>query len=175
MSEQQPDQIHTEAQEPATEASAIYEPPATDSSESGSEFSSYATLSKLPAPEISTTRSGENLIDSSLQQQGDRDKKGDPEALIHTSAALESASSSNAESSKTMKTSTKDSTKPNSRRKPKVAGPIASDKIVVAVFGLTGTGKSTFISKLTGRDVKIGHGLQSCEDIVDTICQSICN
>src|SRR5271155_3604591 len=109
MSEQQPDQIHTEAQEPATEASAIYEPPATDSSESGSEFSSYATLSKLPAPEISTTRSGENLIDSSLQQQGDRDKKGDPEALIHTSAALESASSSNAESSKTMKTSTKDS------------------------------------------------------------------
>ena len=31
--------------------------------------------------------------------------------------------------------------------------------IVIAVFGLTGTGKSSFISKLTGKDVNIGHGL----------------
>ena len=35
-------------------------------------------------------------------------------------------------------------------------------KIVIAVFGLTGTGKSSFISKLTGQELKIGHDLRSC-------------
>ena len=38
-----------------------------------------------------------------------------------------------------------------------------SNNIFIAVFGSTGTGKSSFISKLTGKDVKIGHGLQSCK------------
>lgn len=32
---------------------------------------------------------------------------------------------------------------------------------VIAVFGMTGTGKSTFINKLTGANVKIGHNLHS--------------
>ena len=35
-------------------------------------------------------------------------------------------------------------------------------KIVIAVFGLTGTGKSSFISKLTGEELEIGHDLKSC-------------
>lgn len=34
---------------------------------------------------------------------------------------------------------------------------------VVAVMGPTGTGKSTFISKLAGREMNIGHNLSSCE------------
>lgn len=34
---------------------------------------------------------------------------------------------------------------------------------VVAVMGPTGSGKSTLISKLAGRPVKIGHSLKSCE------------
>ena len=33
----------------------------------------------------------------------------------------------------------------------------------IAVFGLTGTGKSSFINTLTGKQVGIGHGLESCE------------
>lgn len=34
--------------------------------------------------------------------------------------------------------------------------------VVVMVMGITGVGKSTFISKLTGEDVGIGHDLASC-------------
>ena len=33
----------------------------------------------------------------------------------------------------------------------------------IAVMGLTGSGKSTFISKLVGDEVVIGHQLESCE------------
>lgn len=33
---------------------------------------------------------------------------------------------------------------------------------MIAVMGPTGTGKSTFISKLAGRDMNIGHSLSSC-------------
>lgn len=36
-------------------------------------------------------------------------------------------------------------------------------KILVAVFGQTGTGKSSFISKVAGRDVGVGHDLRSCK------------
>ncbi|OTB09449.1 hypothetical protein M426DRAFT_316001 [Hypoxylon sp. CI-4A] len=35
--------------------------------------------------------------------------------------------------------------------------------VLIAVMGMTGSGKTTFISKVTGRtDLKIGHGLTSC-------------
>ncbi len=34
---------------------------------------------------------------------------------------------------------------------------------VVAVMGPTGTGKSTFISKLAAREMEIGHDLSSCK------------
>jgi hypothetical protein len=151
---------------PATGASAIYDLSAADLNESDSEFSSLATPPELPIPEISTVGSGEDLIDVSPQQQGDGDEKNHPEVLVHTS---------HTGSGKTVKTSTKDSSKPDAWKRPRTDSPTASNKIVVAIFGLTGTGKSSFISKLTGREVKIGHGLESCEDIVDTICQSACN
>lgn len=36
-----------------------------------------------------------------------------------------------------------------------------TNHIVIAVCGVTGTGKSTFISKVSGKEVAIGHGLQS--------------
>jgi GTP-binding protein EngB required for normal cell division len=42
----------------------------------------------------------------------------------------------------------------------------ASDSSVIAVFGMTGTGKSSFIRKLTGTEVKVGHGLHSCRSHV---------
>ena len=35
--------------------------------------------------------------------------------------------------------------------------------VYVAVMGVTGAGKSTFIEKLTGKEVNIGHGLFSCK------------
>ncbi|EXA29334.1 hypothetical protein FOVG_19158 [Fusarium oxysporum f. sp. pisi HDV247] len=34
--------------------------------------------------------------------------------------------------------------------------------ILIAVMGMTGAGKTTFISKITGLDMEIGHGLKSC-------------
>ncbi|KAK2013809.1 hypothetical protein LZ32DRAFT_675564 [Colletotrichum eremochloae] len=36
-----------------------------------------------------------------------------------------------------------------------------SSDIIIAVMGVTGSGKSTFISQLTGQEVPIGHGLRS--------------
>lgn len=61
----------------------------------------------------------------------------------------------------------KPSEKPTSKRtvsSPRVEQTIKpSNAIVIAVFGLTGTGKSSFISKLSGRDVKRGEGFNSCK------------
>ncbi|KAK2794373.1 hypothetical protein FQN52_008732 [Onygenales sp. PD_12] len=44
-----------------------------------------------------------------------------------------------------------------------------SNNIIIAVFGQTGSGKSSFISKLTGLPVEIGHGLQSCTSAIEEI------
>ena len=35
--------------------------------------------------------------------------------------------------------------------------------VYVAVMGVTGAGKSTFIEKLTGKEINVGHGLFSCK------------
>jgi len=43
--------------------------------------------------------------------------------------------------------------------------PESSNPIIIAVFGKTGTGKSSFIKGVTGQDLKIGHGLESCQQI----------
>lgn len=37
------------------------------------------------------------------------------------------------------------------------------EDVVIAVMGITGAGKSTFINHLVDQDVKIGHELVSCE------------
>jgi hypothetical protein len=34
--------------------------------------------------------------------------------------------------------------------------------IIIALFGKTGTGKSSFIKGVTGQDLEIGHDLKSC-------------
>jgi signal recognition particle receptor subunit beta len=36
------------------------------------------------------------------------------------------------------------------------------DDIIIAVMGITGSGKTTFISHFADKDVEIGHGLESC-------------
>jgi len=36
--------------------------------------------------------------------------------------------------------------------------------IVIAVFGQTGTGKTSFVKAVTGKDLQIGHSLTSCEN-----------
>ena len=72
---------------------------------------------------------------------------------------------------KPVKLSTKYSSKDSSKARKETktsAGPSSND-IVIAVFGLTGAGKSSFISKLTGMDLQIGHGLQSCESPLMTL------
>ncbi|KAI4209097.1 MAG: hypothetical protein LQ351_007933 [Letrouitia transgressa] len=40
---------------------------------------------------------------------------------------------------------------------------------MIAVMGPTGTGKSTFISKLAGQEVKIGHNLSSCTQEIEEV------
>lgn len=155
--------------------STIYELSGTGLNKSSSEISSVQTPSEFLVPEIPSIGFWDNWIDMPLQQQGDGDGKGDPETLVGTSAVPEPVSFSNAGPGKPTKTITRDPAKPNVRKKSRTGVTTASDKIVVAVFGLTGTGKSNFIRKLTGQDVEIGHGLQSCEHAVDTIYQSTCN
>lgn len=39
----------------------------------------------------------------------------------------------------------------------------SKEDIIIAVMGVTGAGKSTFVSLLSGEDIEIGHGLQSCK------------
>ncbi|KAH9205376.1 P-loop containing nucleoside triphosphate hydrolase protein [Leptodontidium sp. 2 PMI_412] len=44
--------------------------------------------------------------------------------------------------------------------------------IVIAVFGQTGTGKTSFIKAVTGKDLQIGHSLTSCtEDVLAVPCR----
>ncbi|MCJ1435575.1 hypothetical protein MMC27_004949 [Xylographa pallens] len=80
---------------------------------------------------------------------------------------------------KPIKFSTKHSSKDSSKARKETKnseGPSAND-IVIAVFGLTGAGKSSFISKLTGKDLRIGHGLQSCTSEIEEVqCKiGLCN
>jgi hypothetical protein len=39
----------------------------------------------------------------------------------------------------------------------------SKNDIIIAVMGVTGAGKSTFISLLSDEKIEIGHGLKSCE------------
>ena len=41
-------------------------------------------------------------------------------------------------------------------------GPRRVQDVYIAVMGVTGAGKSTFISTCSGKKAKIGHSLQSC-------------
>ena len=43
---------------------------------------------------------------------------------------------------------------------------IRAEDVLIAVMGATGSGKTTFISKLVEEDVGIGHGLKSGETLV---------
>ncbi|KEY67953.1 hypothetical protein S7711_02161 [Stachybotrys chartarum IBT 7711] len=48
--------------------------------------------------------------------------------------------------------------------------PWSNKDVVIAVMGMTGSGKTTFISKVTGRsDLKIGHDLTSCTRDIEVI------
>lgn len=40
--------------------------------------------------------------------------------------------------------------------------PIPNNEILIAVFGMTGTGKTTFIEKVSGQRLNVGHNLRSC-------------
>lgn len=41
----------------------------------------------------------------------------------------------------------------------------SKEDIIIAVMGVTGAGKSTFVSLLSGEHIEIGHGLQSCKTL----------
>lgn len=36
------------------------------------------------------------------------------------------------------------------------------------VMGMTGSGKSTFVSRCTGKDAPVSHGLYSCKDLLSS-------
>ena len=49
----------------------------------------------------------------------------------------------------------------------------AEGDVFIAVLGVTGAGKSTFISKCTEKEVSIGHNLQACTQEVGVfLCKS---
>ncbi|KAH6714305.1 P-loop containing nucleoside triphosphate hydrolase protein [Leptodontidium sp. MPI-SDFR-AT-0119] len=50
---------------------------------------------------------------------------------------------------------------------------ISASSIVIGVMGLTGSGKSTLISTLTGEDVPIGHTLEACTSEVTIYCAEV--
>ena len=113
-------------------------------------------------PDATFIESEEMLKDAPPQQESSSEKTADLETSDPCTSPSQSPNSSKLESSMATKSSTKDSPKPKHNREPR---PVISKSrdIVIAVFGLTGTGKSSFISKLTGKEVKIGHSLQSCK------------
>ena len=46
----------------------------------------------------------------------------------------------------------------------KMARKATGSEVLIAVIGVTGAGKTTFISRATGRnDLEIGHGIDSCK------------
>ncbi|KAE9365819.1 P-loop containing nucleoside triphosphate hydrolase protein [Stipitochalara longipes BDJ] len=45
----------------------------------------------------------------------------------------------------------------------------SNDEILIAVFGMTGTGKTTFIEKVSGQRLNIGHNLHSCTMNIEKI------
>lgn len=50
--------------------------------------------------------------------------------------------------------------------------PEKSDEILIAVMGITGSGKSTFISHCTEDEVPVGNHLQSRKSLSPTQCPS---
>lgn len=108
-----------------------------------------------------------------LQEQGDRDIVANSKVLNRPpTTPNRDETSSLSETGKSTKKGVKNSSSPKPRKGSKSATTSSSNDIVIAVFGLTGSGKSNFISKLTGKDVEIGHGLQSCEQLFPTHPQS---
>lgn len=59
---------------------------------------------------------------------------------------------------------------------PDIVNKIAQEAMIFAVMGTTGSGKSTFIQKASGRqDVPIGHELKSCIDEQDLSGSGVSN
>lgn len=150
------------------------------SNDQESEAGSHTLIYELPVP--ATDRTSEpnaglsNLIAPfhdglpefglvPLQEQGDRESGVDTKVSDRSSATPKRGDTSVFETSKSSKTLVKDSSSLKLRKVSKVATSSSSNDIVIAVFGMTGSGKSSFISKLTEKDVKIGHGLHSCKQI----------
>ncbi|KAL8822685.1 MAG: hypothetical protein Q9191_006585 [Dirinaria sp. TL-2023a] len=53
---------------------------------------------------------------------------------------------------------------------------VQKDSLIIALLGVTGAGKTTFISKATGRtDLKIGHDIESCTKEISAINFKISN
>ena len=46
----------------------------------------------------------------------------------------------------------------------KVAPPtLKENDILIGVMGMTGVGKTSFVKQMTGLDLTVGHGLDSCK------------
>ena len=145
-------------------SSEIYELP--DSTVDGNtKFDSRLSSLRAPfddrLPEYPVIGQVEQL-DSPLQQPGDGAIMADGKFSNGLLPTPQRGGLSVSEPDKNMAT-VKESSSPKSRKGSKTSISPSTNDIVIAIFGLTGSGKSSFISKLTGKEVKIGHGLQSCE------------
>jgi ABC-type transport system involved in cytochrome bd biosynthesis fused ATPase/permease subunit len=46
--------------------------------------------------------------------------------------------------------------------KPADPPPSAPREVLIAIMGQTGTGKTSFVNEVTGKQLKVGHGLECC-------------
>ncbi|WEW59959.1 hypothetical protein PRK78_005441 [Emydomyces testavorans] len=75
---------------------------------------------------------------------------------------------SSAPNSLTQHTSKKTSRSQKTPKSARSSSP-ASNEAVIALFGMTGTGKTSFINTLTGADMKIGHHLHSMTSEIEQV------
>lgn len=131
--------------------------------ESNSRLSSLKVPFDERLPQYPVISQVEQLDSIPLQQPRDREAMADEMVRNRPSLTPKGGNSSVSESGKSTMAIVKDSSNPKSRKGSKTTTTPSTNDNVIAIFGLTGSGKSSFISKLTGKEVKIGHGLQSCE------------
>jgi hypothetical protein len=144
---------------PEVEHLKVHEMDDTSPSGPADEESGISTPAKPQGPiDSAIVESGETTVnatavDAAPQKPGNQTTDIGTEES-HVKAITSSSAPPASKRSKDPKTGAKVSAKAKAR---------SESNIVIAIFGLTGTGKSNFISKLTGKDVKVGHSLQSCE------------
>ncbi|CAD0097587.1 unnamed protein product [Aureobasidium mustum] len=116
------------------------------SSSSSSYATSASTAPALPKSTVALEAAARDTISQAMRRRDDQMLRQSGVMVLRSSSSRRGPRSS--------------ATAGTSTRSPMV------EAVVIAVCGMTGSGKSNFISKLAGKDIGIGHGLESKTDQV---------